>query len=98
MPCEPDELFGENHTRHVAQAQECRMRNTLELCLDCVVNFFLSMAVNIAPERRDSVEIAPAMDVDQIMAFGAIDHTGFFAHPFLHLSKRMPQVGVIRLF
>ena len=74
------------------------MRQAIDLVLKRVVQLFLAMAVNIAPQRRNTVQIFPTMIVDQIMAVAAADDHRVLAHPFLHLREWMPKIGVVELF
>jgi len=37
------------------------------------------------------------MKIDQIMTVPFADDTRIFSHPFLHLRKGVPQIGVIQL-
>jgi hypothetical protein len=53
------------------------------------------MAVNVAPERADAVEVAPALDVEQIDPLGALDDQGLRCHPVRHRRERVPEMGVV---
>ena len=57
----------------------------------------MRMPVHVAPQRRHSVEVAPAFAVDQIIAFAPDDDDRLFRKPVLHLRKRMPDVAVVPL-
>src|SRR5215475_10969230 len=74
------------------------MSDVTELCVNSIVELFFSVAVDIAPERRNTVEILAAMHIDQIMALALADDAGLFSHPFLHLGERMPEVSVVEPF
>jgi hypothetical protein len=53
------------------------------------------MAEEVAPERRDAIEISPAMDIYQIMPFSPLNDARLFTRPLLHLHKRMPEIGPV---
>jgi hypothetical protein len=74
------------------------MGHALELSANRVIERFFSMAVNVAPKRRHSVQILPPVYVDQKIAVRAADNTGLLAQPILHLGERMPEITMIELF
>src|SRR6185295_15647006 len=74
------------------------MRQAIHLFLERIVQFFLAMAMDIAPQRGHAVQIFPAMIVDQVMTVSAADNHRVFAHPFLHLRERMPEVSMVKPF
>ena len=57
----------------------------------------VAMAVDVAPERRDAVEVAAALGVDQVGALAALDHQRLFLAPALLLGERVPDVVAIEL-
>ena len=74
------------------------MGDLFELLADRVVEFLLAVTVHVAPQRGNPVEIFSSMHVDQVIAVAAADDAGLFAHPFLHLRERMPEIRVVQLF
>ena len=71
---------------------------TLPSCSrDRAVDPRVAMAVDVAPERGDAVEVAAALDVDQVAALGPLDHQRLFLAPGLLLGERMPEVVAIEL-
>jgi hypothetical protein len=55
------------------------------------------MSVDIAPERRNAVQVLPTLDIDQVMAVAPADNAWLFAHPLLHLRERVPKITVVEL-
>ncbi len=55
------------------------------------------MAVDVAPERRDAVDVAPALGVDQVSALAGLDRESVGLTPALLLGEGMPEVPVIEL-
>ena len=49
------------------------MGDAIELRADGIVELAAMVAVNVDPERADAVEVAAAVDVDELVAFGARD-------------------------
>src|SRR4029077_16270331 len=54
------------------------------------------MAVDIAPKRRNTIQILSTVHIKKIMALAPADDDGLFTHPFLHLGKRVPEVSMIQ--
>jgi hypothetical protein len=50
------------------------------------------MAVDVAPETADAVEITVAVAVDEIHAVGGRDHQRLVVQPQFHVSEGMPEV------
>ena len=65
--------------------------------LDRRVDPGVAMAVDVAPERGDAVEVAAALGVDQVGALGPLDHQRLFLAPGLLLGERVPEVVAIEL-
>ena len=57
----------------------------------------VAVAVDVAPERGDAVEVAAPLGVDQLGALGALDHQRLLRHPVALLRERVPEVIVIEL-
>ena len=53
------------------------------------------MAVDVAPERADAVDVAVAVPVDQVGALGALDDERLLVQPALLLGERMPEMIVV---
>ena len=54
----------------VAVAEHRRVRAAVELLADRVVELGDAVAERVDPERRDRVEVAAAVDVDELVALG----------------------------
>jgi hypothetical protein len=50
------------------------------------------MSMNIDPQGGHSVEISPAVGVEQIRTLTPLDDERRFGLPFLHLGEGMPEV------
>ena len=57
----------------------------------------MAVAVDVAPERGDAVDVAAAVGVDQVGALAALDHQRLFLAPALLLGEGVPEVVVIEL-
>ena len=79
----------------VGEAQHRRVGDAVELVADRLVDPGVPVAVDVAPERRDAVDVASAVRVDQVGSLGTLDHERLLVTPALLLGKRMPEVGVI---
>ena len=90
-----DELLRKLNTSHVTQAKKSRMGDPFELGSDRVIKFFDPMAVNVAPERRNAVQIFPPVNIDEVMTVAPADNAWVVGHPFLHLGERVPEVSVV---
>ena len=71
---------------------------TLPSCVaDRLVDPGVAVAVDVAPERGDPVEVAAALGVDQVGALGPLDHQRLFLAPALLLGERVPEVVAVEL-
>ena len=100
--CEPgrralDDARGELDRGHAAQAEQRRVRDAIELRADRVVDLRDAMTVHRHPQRRDAVQVAVAVGVDELEAVRALDDQRVVVQPLLHLRERMPQVGAIEV-
>ena len=68
------------------------MRDAVELVAHGRVDLRVAVAVDVAPERRDAVDVAPAVDVDQVGALGALDDERLLLHPAALLGERVPEM------
>src|SRR5512146_1543483 len=57
----------------------------------------MSVAVNIHPDGRGSVQVLFAVGVNEVGALPSCDNEGFLLLPFLHLGEGMPEVPMIPL-
>ena len=73
------------------------MGHPVELVADRLVDPRVPVAVDVAPERGDAVDVAAAVGVDQIRALAPLDHERLLFRPSLLLGERMPDVALIDL-
>src|ERR1035441_3507337 len=72
------------------------MRNPIELGPDRAVDGRVAMTVDVAPQRRDAVNVGAAIGVVQVGSLSALDHErGFVLPPVLLLGEGMPQVAKV---
>jgi hypothetical protein len=57
----------------------------------------MAVAVDVAPERGDAVDVAAAVAADQVRALSSFDHERLFLRPRLLLGERMPEMFVVEL-
>ena len=81
----------------VGEAEHRRVRHPVELVADGPVDLRVAMAVDVAPERGDAVDVVAAVGVDQLPALGPLDRERLFLAPTLLLGERMPEVVAIEL-
>ena len=74
------------------------MGHALQLVADRRVQFRHPVAMDVAPQRGNAVEVLAAIDVHQEAAVGALDDQGPFRGVGLHGGEGMPQVLVVPLF
>ena len=65
----------------VGQPQHGRVGHPVELRAHGAVDRRVAVAVDVAPQRRDAVDVAPALGVDQVGALGPLDHQRLLAPP-----------------
>src|SRR5262249_46030320 len=85
------ERFAELDHDAVAVAEHRRVRAALELRADRVVQLRHTVAERVDPQRRDGVEIAPAVDVDQLVTLGALDDDWRVVGVRGHLREPVPH-------
>jgi hypothetical protein len=98
--CDTDQPPGQFDRSGLAQAQQRAVRDAVELLADRPVDGAGAVAVHIAPQRADAVDVAAAFGVDQLKALAGLDDQGIARRPRRHLRERMPQmpaVGVDKL-
>jgi hypothetical protein len=71
------------------------VRDAVELLAHGLVERRMSMAVDVAPERGDTVQIATPVGVDQLDPLGRLDHQRFLSNPITLLRERVPKMIVI---
>jgi hypothetical protein len=94
---EVDQACGELRSGLVGEAEHGGVRDPVELCPDRRVDPRVAMPVHVAPQRRDAVDIAAAVGVEEVGALSLADHDRVLADPVPHLRERVPEVVVIQL-
>jgi hypothetical protein len=55
----------------------------------------VAVPVHVAPQRRDAVDVAPALDVDELAAVGRLDDRSVLLRPALLLGEGVPEIRSI---
>jgi hypothetical protein len=87
--------LGELDDHAVAVAEQRRMRHPVDLAPQRLVELRHPMAEGRDPERRDGVEVAAAVDVDQLAALGRLDDDRLVVEVARHLGEAVPDHGGI---
>ena len=91
------ERFGQLDDGAVAVAEHRRVRAEVELTADRVVELGNAVTERRHPERGDRVEVAAAVDVDQLVALGAFDDDRMVVGVGRHLREPVPHDGGVPL-
>jgi hypothetical protein len=67
----------------MGEAEHRRVRHPVELITDSLVDLRMAMAVDVAPERGDAVDVVAAIGVDQLPALRPLDRERLFLTPTL---------------
>src|SRR6266511_753749 len=94
---EPRELLGALDGGGRGEAEQGRVGDPPELRADGLVDLRDAVAVDVAPERGNAVEVAVPERVDEVRAVARVDDERLLREPVLHLRERVPQVPVVRL-
>ncbi len=94
---DPGQAAGELGGAGMGEAEHGRVGDLVELLAHGGVEHRVAVAVDRAPERGDAVDVAVAVDVDQVAALAALDHQRLFVGPPLLLGERVPDVVVVEL-
>ncbi len=86
-----DEPRGELDRRGMGEAEHRRVGDTVELIPHGLVDPRVPVAVDVAPQRRDAVEVGVAVRVPHGAALRALDHERDLVVPPLLLGERMPE-------
>ena len=68
------------------------VRHFVELGSDGRVDLRMAMAVDVAPQAADAVDVPVSLDIDQHAALGPFDHKRLV---FGHLGEGVPDVGAV---
>jgi hypothetical protein len=85
------QCLGELDDHPVAVAEHGRVRGPVELGPDGVVELGDAVAERAHPQGRDRVEVAAAVDVDQLVALGPVDDDGSILGVARHLREPVPH-------
>ena len=83
-----DQPLGQGDGRRMRTAQQRDVGDLGQLCDNCRIELGMAMAVDVAPQAADRVEILPAVDVDQRRAVAALQDERLVLG---HLGERMPH-------
>ena len=90
---DPRQRLGQLDDDAVAVAQECRMGHTVKLVAERPVELGDAMAERRDPERRDGIEVAAPVDIDQLATLGRLDDDRLVVEVARHLGEAMPDHG-----
>ncbi len=85
------ERLGELDHDPIAVAEHRRVRATVELLAEGGIELRNAMPDRVHPEGGDGVEVPRAVDVDQLVALGAVDHDGRALREARHLREAVPD-------
>ena len=86
---------GQLDGRRMRQAEERGVGQSAELVDDGGVDGADAVTVDVDPQRRHPVEVAPPLGVDQLAALGPLDDQRVVLQPALHGREGMPDVGPV---
>ena len=93
-----DEAAGQADGGDVGDAQQRAMGDGVELFADGGVDLGDAMAVDVAPQRRDAVEVLAAVEIDEEAAVRRGDDERRFGGVRLHRREGVPDVVAVPLF
>jgi hypothetical protein len=79
----------------VREAEHRGVSDLVELVLDRDVDHRVPVAVHVAPQRRDAVDVAAALGIEQVDAVGALDRRRVLVLPAALLGERMPDEAAV---
>ena len=88
---DPRQRLGQLDHDDVAVAEHGGVRAAVELLADGVVELGDAVAEGVDPQRRDGVEVAAAVDVDQLVALAALDDDRRVVGVRVHLGEAVPH-------
>ena len=80
----------------VRQGEHRRVCDPLELVVHGLVDQRVAVPMDVAPQRRNAIEIPLAVDVDQLETVASADDGKTLIPPRLHRREGMPQVLAIK--
>ncbi len=94
---ELDQLRRQLGGARVGEAEHGRVGDAVELFAQRRVDAGVAMPVDVAPQRGDAVDVAPALAVDQLRSLSPLDHQRLFLDPALLLGERVPEMVAVEL-
>jgi len=83
--------------RHVSQPQHGAVRDPVQLVAEGGIQLRHTMAVDIAPQRGNTVDVPPTFDIDQEAPFRLLDDQLAFRGVSGDRSEGMPDVVAVPL-
>src|SRR5947209_20220113 len=87
-----DQSPSQPNRRHIGQTQKRAVGYLVQLISDRLIELRNAMAVNVAPQRRNPIDVFPAVKIDQHTPLGALNDNAPLPRIVLHRSKRVPDV------
>jgi hypothetical protein len=81
----------------MGEPEHGRVGDPPELPAHGAVDLRVTVTVDVAPEGGGAVEVAAAIDVDQVGALAALDQQRLFLGPALLLGEGVPEMVVVEL-
>jgi hypothetical protein len=94
---EVDQALGQLGRRGVRQAEHGRVRDAIELVLDGDVDGRVAVAVHVAPQRGDAVDVGVALGVVERRVLGRLDDREVLLLPALLLGEGVPEVLAVEV-
>ncbi len=91
-----DEPSRQVDRRGVAEAEHGGVGDPVKLVAQRGVDARMAVPVDVAPERGDAVDVAVAVDVDEVGTLRALDDQLLLLLPAALLRERMPEVCAVR--
>jgi hypothetical protein len=92
------QLLRQKNGRHIGYAQHSRVGNLIQLGLDGLIDLRPSMAMDVHPQRRNTINIALTLGVNEIDALSLFDDERRTGGIIRHLGKRMPKILEVLLY
>ena len=92
-----DQARGQLGGARVGEPEHRRVGDLVELVAHRAVDERVAVAVDVAPERGDAVDVAAPVAVDQVGALGPLDHQRLLRAPIALLGEGVPEVALVEL-
>jgi hypothetical protein len=74
----------------MSETKKSRVSDGVELSFYGLIEFLPTVAMEIRPERGDTVDVFFALDIYESASLPICDNARFLLDPFLHLGKWVP--------